>query len=172
MRNTIFIVAGLSIGLVASFYYISHSLSSLSAEPPPLTIEHLLTLTTYEQLQEVREAKVTELATILQAITDGQSAREHLPAAQQSFMQLGMIDTRIRMFPSHTEDELKSRSLITEPMAKLHTECERLGKSPVTRHELRSILIPLSPFQFVKASPPSLTNPQPAPKPATVLSHP
>src|SRR5215212_9490049 len=101
MRNMIFIFTGLAIGLVASFYYISHSLNSLSAAPPPITVEHLLSLTEYDQLRELREAKLTELVTILQPITNGQSAREHLRAAQESYMQLEMINTRLRMFPSH-----------------------------------------------------------------------
>jgi hypothetical protein len=180
MGKIIFIFVGLAIGLVASFYYISSSLGSLSANEPAVTVEHLLALTTHEELMELRAAKLKELTEIFKRVTDEPSAKANLSAAQHAFMQLEMINTRARMLPSLTAADLESRFKPSEASTNLQVECRRLSKSFALAKHLHSVLTPLSSqLGVVRIIPPSgpstptapsSTNPPPAPKPADSAS--
>src|SRR5687768_15621588 len=100
MGKLLFIILGLGIGLVASFYYISSSLDGLSSLPTALTVEEVLANTSPSELEQLHDSKCSELAQILKQISNQPSATKHRPAAQHVFIQMEMIRTRAEMLPS------------------------------------------------------------------------
>jgi hypothetical protein len=159
MGKFIVIFIGLTIGLIASFYYISGSLSSLSPHPTAITVEQVLSLTTHGELQDLRATHMNNLAEILERVEDAQTARQELSAAQHSFMQLEMINTRVRMLPAQASLQGASN----EATVRLRNQCTRLNKMPFAGAPLRTVLDPLSSQLRVADPAPFPTSPPSAP---------
>ncbi|HEV8606634.1 MAG TPA: hypothetical protein VGQ99_14765 [Tepidisphaeraceae bacterium] len=111
------------------------------AIPKGVTITKLLSITSPDDLRTLRDAKLADLARLLEQITDADSARIHRPAAERAYLEVELITARSRMLPAG--DQPAATPAADHPITQTRTQLLRLAKSEDITKELTPALSPL-----------------------------
>jgi len=99
-----------------------------------LSPSKVLSMDSPDDLRALRDKKVLELTSILEKITDADSAKKHLPAAQTTFLEISLINSRTAMFGDN--GLVVWPAVREQPFAGLRTQLDRIAKSQEIANEL------------------------------------